>query len=219
MSEIRRIEPGRGVFITLEGIEGVGKTSSLATIEATLTEAGRAPLLTREPGGTVLGERIRDWVLHAEHGELTGEIEALLMFAARAYHLKHVIVPALGQGRWVVCDRFTDATVAYQGGGRAVPQELLECLTRAVHQGLEPDLTLLLDAPVAVGRERIGGREADHFEREDVGFFERVRQAYLALAAEHPRRIVVIDAARPRQAVQRDIEAALQRFTAELEHR
>jgi dTMP kinase len=205
----------RGAFITVEGVEGVGKSTSLAVLQRILTAAGLTVVLTREPGGTELGERIREWVLNGAHGALSPEVEALLMFAARAHHLRTVIVPALERGAWVVCDRFTDATFAYQGGGRGAPAKLLGCLKDAVHQGLEPDLTLLLDAPVEVGLARIGGREPDHFEREQRPFFERVRSAYLRLAQDEPQRFSVVDAARARELVDRDIEDALRRFMRE----
>lgn len=206
----------RGAFVTLEGIEGVGKTTSLEAVRETLARHGVPVRVTREPGGTVLGERLRDLVLHGDRTEpLSGETEALLMFAARAQHLSLVIEPALERGEWVVCDRFTDATFAYQGGGRGVGAAFLECLRDGVQRGLEPDLTLLLDAPVEVGRARIAARAHDHFEREQRAFFERVRQAYLHLAERHPARIKVIDATQPREAVAREIDAALARFAAE----
>lgn len=206
----------RGAFITVEGIEGVGKTSSLAAIERHLGAKGLRTVLTREPGGTPFGERLREHLLNGEHGEpIAPEAEALLMFAARAQHLARVIVPALERGDWVVCDRFTDATFAYQGGGRGVDRELLECLRTGVQKGLEPDLTLLLDAPVDVGRARIADREHDHFEREHAAFFERVRAAYLELARQNPVRIRRIDAALPKERVERQIEDVLGRFIEE----
>ncbi|HEU4617186.1 MAG TPA: dTMP kinase [Gammaproteobacteria bacterium] len=205
----------RGAFITVEGVEGVGKSSSLAVLERFLRAAGKDVVLTREPGGTELGERVREWILNGAHGTLSAEVETLLMFAARAQHLRTVIWPALERGQWVVCDRFTDATFAYQGGGRGAAPELLDCLKKAVQQGLEPDLTLLLDAPVDVGLARIRGRELDHFEREQKPFFERVRAAYLRLAESDPGRIKIIDAARAREAVDKDLEDALRRLLTE----
>ncbi len=208
----------KGAFITVEGIEGVGKSTSLAAIRRRLEAGGREVLVTREPGGTALGERVREWVLNGDHGPLSAEVEALLMFAARAHHVATVIAPALGQGRWVVCDRFTDATFAYQGGGRGGSAELLGCLRRSAQGGLEPDLTLLLDAPVEVGLARIGDREPDHFEREERAFFERVREAYLGLAAREPGRIEIVNAAQPRERVERDIEAVLVRFDERWAH-
>jgi dTMP kinase len=195
----------RGAFISLEGVEGVGKSTNLAFTAETVRKAGFEVVSTREPGGTPFGERVRDWILNGDHGQLSAEIEALLMFAARARHLDEVIRPALGAGRWVVCDRFTDATFAYQGGGRGASRTLLESLRDAIHKGLEPDLTLLLDAPLDVGASRISDRTPDHFEREQRPFFERVRAAYLALAAEQPSRIKIIDAALPLERVQQQI--------------
>jgi dTMP kinase len=159
---------------------------------------------------------VREWILHGSHGSLSPEVEALLMFAARARHLDEVIRPALAAGRCVVCDRFTDATFAYQGAGRGASRALLEALRTQVQKGLEPDLTLLLDAPLEVGASRIGGRDPDHFEREQRPFFERVRAEYLSLAAQQPERVKLIDAAVPLPDVQRQIEAqvtaALQRL-------
>jgi dTMP kinase len=198
----------RAAFITLEGAEGVGKSTNAEFVAATLRARGVDVVTTREPGGTDLGEMVRSWVLDGDHGALTAQVETLLMFAARAHHLDRVIRPALAEGRWVVCDRFTDATFAYQGGGRGADAAWLATLRDAVHDGLAPDLTLLLDAPSAVGRARIANRAPDHFEREREGFFERVRDAYLKLAAAEPRRIKTIDAERPLAAVQRDIAAA-----------
>ncbi len=208
----------KGAFITVEGIEGVGKSTSLAAIRRQLEARGRDVLLTREPGGTPLGERVREWVLAGDHGPLSAEVEALLMFAARAHHVATVIAPALERGRWVVCDRFTDATFAYQGGGRGGSAELLGCLRLAAQRGVEPDLTVLLDAPVEVGLARIGDREPDHFEREEHAFFERVRAAYLGLAAREPDRIKIVDAAQPRDRVEHDIEAVLDRFEERRAH-
>jgi dTMP kinase len=196
----------RGAFISLEGVEGVGKSTNIAFTADTIRRAGFDVVTTREPGGTELGERVRDWILNGDHGTLSPEIEVLLMFAARARHLDEVIRPALAAGRWVVCDRFTDATFAYQGGGRGASRSLLDALEAEIQKGLRPDLTLLLDAPLDVGASRIGGRTPDHFEREQRPFFERVRAAYLSLAAQHPDRIKVIDAAEPLQRVQQRID-------------
>ena len=199
----------RGSFITLEGIEGVGKSTALDFIEQHLRASGLEVLVTREPGGTYLGEMVRDWILNGVHGELSAEVEALLMFAARAYHLDELIKPALDQGQWVVCDRFTDATLAYQGGGRGADSEFLGRLKLAVQRNLEPDLTLLFDAPVQVGMARIADRAPDHFEKEGNAFFERVRQRYLQLAKEHPDRIKIIDAGRPLTEVELDVSRYL----------
>jgi dTMP kinase len=162
-----------------------------------------------------LGEQVRTWILDGDHGQLSAEVETLLMFAARAQHLSDVIRPALAAGRWVVCDRFSDATVAYQGGGRGARPSLLNSLRREIQQGLEPNLTLLLDAPLDVGVQRIATRQLDHFEREQRPFFERVRQAYLELAAEESSRIKLVDAARPLPVVQRQISALLEDLLAE----
>lgn len=205
----------RGAFITIEGIEGVGKSTNLAFVERLLKASGKDVLLTREPGGTPLGEQIRDWVLSAERGSLSAQVETLLMFAARAHHLAEVIRPALDAGRWIVCDRFTDATAAYQGGGRGADPALIDGLIAAVQRDLEPDLTLLLDAPLDVSLARITARVPDHFEKEDREFFERVRGAYLELARAQPRRIRVIDAAQPLEAVQDSIRTEVQAFARE----
>lgn len=199
-----------GAFITLEGIEGVGKSTNLSFIAALIRDAGFEVVTTREPGGTPLGERVRSWILEGDHGPLSAEVETLLMFAARAQHLEHVIRPALAAGRWVICDRFTDATFAYQGGGRGANPSLLAALRAEIQRGLDPDLTLLLDAPLDVGAARIAARNLDHFEREQRPFFERVRRAYLALAAAHQNRIKVIDAAQQLSLVQKHIETEVQ---------
>ncbi len=196
-------------FVTLEGIEGVGKSTNLAYLEQLLVAAGEKVVVTREPGGTRLGEQIRQWVLEGGHSDLSAEVEALLMFAARAQHLDEVIRPALADGAWVLCDRFTDATIAYQGGGRGAAIELLEQLKGAVQRDLEPDLTLLFDAPVEVGFERIADRVRDHFEREDRAFFDRVRTTYLELAERYPERIKRIDAAQPLETVKQELSRHL----------
>jgi dTMP kinase len=206
----------RGAFISLEGIEGVGKSTNVAFTAETVRKAGYDVVTTREPGGTRFGERVREWILDGDHGQLSAEIEALLMFAARARHLDEVIRPALDAGRWVVCDRFTDATFAYQGGGRGASRALLDTLRKEIQKGLEPDLTLLLDAPLDVGASRIKNRTLDHFEREQRPFFERVRAAYLALAAEQPARIKILDAALPLDLVQQQVEAQVQALVRRL---
>ncbi len=196
-------------FVTLEGIEGVGKSTNLGYLEQLLVAAGEKVVVTREPGGTRLGETIRRWVLEGDHSNLSAEVEALLMFAARAQHLEEVIRPALADGAWVLCDRFTDATIAYQGGGRGAAVELLQQLKRAVQLDLEPDLTLLFDAPVEVGMERIADRDHDHFEREDRAFFDRVRTTYLELAERYPERIKRIDASQPLETVKQELSGHL----------
>lgn len=202
----------RGAFITIEGLEGVGKSTSLESIVTELRAAGHEPCVTREPGGTALGEAIREWVLHGEHDGLSAEVEALLMFAARAQHLRQVIQPALQTGVWVVCDRFSDASYAYQGGGRGAKREFLDDLVRGVQGTLKPDLTLLLDAPVDTALARITDREHDHFEREDRAFFTRVRDAYLALWQNEPERIKRVDASGDLAAVQAQIRVELRAF-------
>ena len=202
----------RGAFITFEGTEGVGKSTLGERAFELLRDAKLDVLVTREPGGTALGEQIRHWILEGEHESLSAEVEALLMFAARGYHLDTVIRPALAAGRWVLCDRFTDATYAYQGGGRGMSRDILDTLKEAVQGDLAPDLTILLDAPIEVGLGRIANREQDHFEREDGSFFERVRQSYLELAAMDPQRIAVVDATLPLEEVWVRVRDALSRF-------
>ncbi len=184
-----------GKFITIEGSEGVGKSSNIAFIENYLLDVGKDVLLTREPGGTELGEAIRGLLLDAKNTAMCSDTELLLMFAARAQHLDEVIRPALAAGKWVICDRFTDATYAYQGGGRGIPESRIAILEQWVQDGLQPDLTLLLDMPVAAGLERAGRRSApDRFEQEKLAFFERVREAYLARAKKYDTRFRVVDA-------------------------
>ena len=199
----------RGLFITLEGGEGAGKSTSLEFVRDHLVQAGRRVVVTREPGGTPLGEKIRDLLLHGREN-MEVDTELLLMFAARAEHLARVIRPALAEGACVVCDRFTDATYAYQGGGRGVPEARIRILEDWVQQGLRPDLTLLLDIPVAQGLERAGQRSTpDRFEREKIDFFERARKRYLAAATNEPQRVRVIDAAGDLPAVQAQLLSAL----------
>ncbi len=200
----------RGLFITLEGGEGAGKTTSLAFVRAFLELAGRKVVVTREPGGTPLGEKIRELLLHGRD-DMHVDTELLLMFAARAEHLARVVRPALATGAVVVCDRFTDATYAYQGAGRGAPDVRIRILEDWVQQGLRPDLTLLLDIPVERGLVRAGKRGApDRFEREQIDFFERVRHAYLAAAAREPQRVRIIDAAQNIPKVELQLHAALE---------
>ena len=190
-----------GRFITFEGVDGAGKSTQLESVENLLRERGVRVSVTREPGGTMLGERLREILLHRED-PLHPETEALLMFAARREHIDKVIAPALAKGDIVLCDRFSDATFAYQGGGSGVDIAKLEMLEQWVQAGLQPDLTLYFDLPVEVARERINQvRPADRFEREQAAIFERVRQAYLARAQAHPQRIRVIDAAAAPEAI------------------
>lgn len=200
----------QGRFITLEGSEGVGKTSNLAFMERHLREAGREVVVTREPGGTPVGEQIRALLLDPANQAMVSDCELLLMFSARAQHLQEVILPAVARGAWVLCDRFTDATYAYQGGGRGIDAARIAELESWVQGGLRPDLTLLLDLPVEIGLARAGERGApDRFEQEQRAFFERVRQAYLDQAAAQPGRYRVVDADQPLEAVQAGIAAAL----------
>lgn len=185
--------PSRGRFITLEGIDGAGKSTQHAWLVEHLRAQGREVVATREPGGTPLGEKLRALLL-AEPMHL--ETEALLMFAARREHIEQVIQPALARGAWVVCDRFTDASLAYQGGGRGLSLDKLETLARWVLGPLKPDLTLLFDAPVEVAMQRLRANtpNPDRFEQEQQDFFERVRRAYLQIAASEPNRVRIIDA-------------------------
>lgn len=200
----------RGLFITLEGGEGAGKTTSIAYLRAYLEQAGKKVLVTREPGGTSLGEKIRSLLLEGRE-DMHADTELLLMFAARAEHLARVVNPALASGSYVVCDRFTDATFAYQGGGRGVSVERIAALEEWVQRGLRPDLTLLLDIPVDQGLQRAGQRSApDRFEREARDFFERVRQSYLAIAAREPRRVKIIDASQDITKVEQQLRAVLE---------
>ena len=206
-----------GRFITLEGIEGAGKSTVAKYVAEWLTGRGVAVRLTREPGGTPLGERVRQIVLEHGNEPLSAVTETLLMFAARALHVENVIAPALREGQWVVCDRFTDATRAYQGSGRGVDAALIDTLARAVHPQLTPHCTLLLDLPVAAGLSRARARHrggADRFEAETVDFFESVRAGYLVLARREPGRIQVIDATAPLEEVQRSVASILGRLTA-----
>jgi dTMP kinase len=201
-----------GRFITLEGIEGAGKSTVAKYVGDWLAGQGIAVRLTREPGGTPLAERVRSIVLERGTEQVSAVTETLLMFAARALHVENVIVPALRAGDWVVCDRFTDATRAYQGSGRGVDAALIDSLAGAVHPQLAPDCTLLLDLPVAAGLSRArarGGASADRFEAETVSFFEKVRAGYLALARREPARIQVIDAAAALSEVQQQVAAIL----------
>mgnify|MGYP001825403848 CR=1 FL=1 len=201
-----------GRFITLEGIEGVGKSTNLDYVARLLGDAGKPVVVTREPGGTPLAERLREALL-ASDGEVPPMAELLLMFAARSSHLTGLIEPALDRGDWVVCDRFTDATYAYQGGGRSLDQGLIRTLEQAVQAERRPDLTLLLDAaPEATLARRDARGSADRFEREKLAFFSRVRAVYLERARAEPERVRVIDASLPLAAVQEGIRVALDAF-------
>lgn len=209
--------PGR--FITLEGGEGVGKSTNLALVADQIRAAGHELVVTREPGGTPLAEKIRQLLLQ-RHDECCDPMaELLLMFAARAQHLGGVIRPALARGQWVLCDRFTDATYAYQGGGRQLPTEPIVQLESLVQGSLRPDLTILLDAPVEVGQSRIAARDAlDRFEQEQLAFFERVRHTYLTRAVAEPGRFHVVDAAAPLDAVGTAIRQFLAGWLVEQVH-
>ena len=203
----------RGKFITLEGGEGVGKTTNLHFIKDYLQQQQIQVTVTREPGGTALAEKIRQLLLDADSEKVAETSELLLMFAARAQHIQHVIAPALAQGNWVLCDRFTDATYAYQGGGRGLSIDTIAWLEQLVQGELRPDLTLLLDAPIEIGMERAQKRGAfDRFEAEKISFFTRVRDMYLSRAAQQPERIKVIQAHQSLANVQQDIIEVMQQF-------
>ncbi len=199
----------RGRFITLEGGEGVGKTTNLGFVADWLRSRGIDLITTREPGGTPLAESIRVLLLDASQEPVADLTELLLVFAARAQHLERVIRPALARGTWVLCDRFTDATYAYQGGGRGVDAAVIVALEMMVQQGLQPDLTLYLDLPPEAAEARLGDRERDRFEREADPFFQRVRGAYLERAAKAPARFRIIDAAAPLHQVRERLAAVL----------
>jgi dTMP kinase len=199
-------------FITLEGLDGAGKSTHLAFIRRYLEQAGIDTVFTREPGGTPLGEKLREILLDIDT-EATLDTETLLMFASRQELVSSLIRPSLAAGRWVVSDRFTDATFAYQGGGRGVPAERIAILEHWVQQGLQPDLTLLLDVPLEVSQARLSqSRLPDRFEREREDFHQRVRQMYLARAQANPGRFVVIDARDDIDTIQQHIAAALARL-------
>ena len=198
-------------FITLEGCEGVGKTTNANLIEEILKEHGLPYIRTREPGGTPLAESLRTLLLEQRDEKVHPLSEVLMVFAARAQHVNYVIRPALKAGRWVLCDRFTDASFAYQGGGRGVSVRVLEQLEKMVHADLQPDLTLYLDMPVELALSRIQSRELDRFEVEQKLFFENVRNAYLSRAEEHSR-FKIIDAAQSLEDVQQDIRDCLSDF-------
>ena len=207
----------KGLFITLEGGEGAGKSTQMAFVQQMLQQsldaAGKKLHVTREPGGTDLSEQIRGLLLDHRQTAMDSDTELLLMFAARAQHLAQLIRPALDAGEWVLCDRFTDATYAYQGGGRGIDMARIALLEDWVQGSLRPDLTLLLDLPIDVGMARAGQRgELDRFEREKVDFFEKVRQTYRDRAAAEPERFRVIDAAQDIEQVQRQLTAVLTPF-------
>lgn len=201
-----------GMFITLEGGEGAGKSSQMQRIRSWLETHGHSVIATREPGGTPLSEMIRDEVLHGGHDEMCPLTELLLIFAARAQHLEQSILPALAAGETVLCDRFTDASYAYQSGGRGLPEKDVATLEDLVQRGLQPDLTILLDLPVATGLQRAARRGTDdRFESESLRFLERVRAAYLSRARENPARFAVIDAGESEDDVWLAIRGVLER--------
>ncbi|NNL96090.1 MAG: dTMP kinase [Xanthomonadales bacterium] len=198
-------------FITLEGVEGAGKSTQMKRISGWLAAHGHTVVESREPGGTHISEMIRDVVLHGDHPEMSAHTELMLIFAARAQHVHELIRPALDAGKTVLCDRFTDASYAYQGGGRGIPERDIATLEQMAQGDLRPDLTLLLDLPAKEGLARADGRGSeDRFETESLAFLDRARRAYLARAAGDPSRYVVIDAARSVTRVWRDIQDALE---------
>jgi dTMP kinase len=206
-----------GKFITFEGGEGVGKSTQLQRIAAWLRASGVDVVTTREPGGTPRAEQLREILLKRGEEPMPPSCELLLMFAARATHLANLIEPAIARGAWVLCDRFTDATYAYQGGGRGVPERAIDALVAIVHPQQQPDLTVLLDAPVELGLTRAGRRNGsdgpDRFETERREFFERVRAGYLSRAARYPQRFRIVDAAGDMDMVEAAIRASLASLT------
>jgi dTMP kinase len=206
----------RGLFITVEGGEGVGKTTNLETLKQWMQAQGIPYVLTREPGGTPLAEDIRHLLLDKREESVSATAELLLIFAARAQHLQQVIEPALSAGQWVLCDRFTDATYAYQGGGRGMPPAGIAQLETLVQGELRPDLTLLFDAPIEVGMARAGKRgELDRFELEQAAFFEQVRQSYLVRARAEPGRFRMVDTDRPLDEIARELKSVMNLFLEE----
>ena len=205
-----------GSFITIEGVEGAGKSTCMALAAAEIEKRGKRLLQTREPGGTELGEDLRELLLGHRHHGMADDTELLLMFAARAEHIHRRIRPALDAGQWVLCDRFTDATYAYQGAGRGLSLQRIAQLEDWVQGTLRPDLTILMDLPVAIGMERAGRRSApDRFESETLEFFERIRRGYLDIARREPARVKVIDASRSLAEVSGDVVQTIGRFIDE----
>ncbi len=197
-------------FLTVEGVEGVGKSTNIQFMYEYLTTRGVDVLLTREPGGTPLAESIRDLLLTSREELISDEAELLMIFAARAQHILNVIKPALDRGQWVLCDRFTDASFAYQGGGRGVSNEIISELEKMVQRDLQPDRTLLLDCDVQTGMQRVRARgHLDRFEQEKLAFFERVRSTYLARAQQYSNRFYVVAADQPLDNVQANIAKML----------
>lgn len=207
----------KGKFLTIEGGEGVGKSTNIACVENFLSSRGIAFIRTREPGGTPLAEELRNLLLAPREEKVCEKTELLLMFAARAQHLQQKILPALSQGTWVICDRFTDATYAYQGGGRGLSMDTIAVLENLVQEGLQPDLTLLLDVDVQTGMTRASNRsEPDRFEAEQMAFFEAVRAVYRERAAQQPQRFCLVDAGQSLDAVQADIRQVMSEFMARI---
>ncbi|MBB5188499.1 MULTISPECIES: dTMP kinase [Zhongshania] len=207
--------PAKGRFITVEGTEGVGKSTNIAFIRQLLDAAGIPYIVSREPGGTPLAEEIRNTLVVPREESMCELTELLLVFAARAQHINQLILPALARGEWVLCDRFTDATFAYQGWGRGLSTDVIASLETMVQGVLRPDCTVLLDAPVDVGMARASERgDLDRFEQEKHDFFEKVRDGYLARVAAEPQRFKLIDASADLASVQRDIAAALKQQLA-----
>lgn len=201
----------KGQFITVEGTEGVGKSTSMAFIESWLKQSGKELVVTREPGGTELGEKLRNVLLDAKEQSMSDDTELLLMFAARAQHLHEVIQPALDAGKWVLCDRFTDSTYAYQGGGRGIELSRIAQLEQWVQGDRRPDMTIVLDLPVEEGLVRAGKRSTpDRFELEKHDFFNKVRNTFLSRASSNPERYKVIDASPAIDEVQKSIQALLE---------
>jgi len=202
----------RGCFLTIEGSEGSGKSSNIQFLSEQLEAKGIHVTLTREPGGTPLGEKLRELLLSPQES-ICDKVELMLMFAARAQHVERVIKPALEKGHWVLCDRFSDATYAYQGGGRGMDPEIIQELEHWTIGNFKPDYTFLLDVAVETGMQRVRMRgELDRFEQEKLDFFERVRASYLLLAEQYPERIITIDASQPLPQVQARLDTALSGF-------
>jgi dTMP kinase len=200
----------KSLFITLEGVEGAGKSSLMGYVAELFSGAGRDVVLTREPGGTKTGEQIRNILLDSNNIGLSNDTELLLMFAARAQHIEEIITPALSSGKIVICDRFTDASYAYQGGGRGIDHARIRHLEEWVQKGLKPDLTLLFDLDVKIGLERAGKRgDADRFEQEEISFFERIRSCYLDRAEKEPERFRTIDSSQSFDNVKQQIQDIL----------
>lgn len=203
----------QGLFITLEGVEGAGKSTLMSYVAEILSDTGKEVIQTREPGGTKTGEQIRNILLDSNNAKLADDTELLLMFAARAQHIYEVINPALASGKIVLCDRFTDASYAYQGGGRGINSSRIQILEDWVQQGLKPNLTLLFDLDVETGLRRAGKRsEADRFEQEEISFFERIRSSYLERAKKEPERFRIIDSSQSFDNVKQQIQDTLKEY-------